>query len=74
MTGVLTCALPILTKSTSGGDDAHEDDGGVTVTGVRAVADDDRVRELARMLSGQEESATARQHAVELLESSTVGR
>jgi len=64
----------VVTKSTSGGDDAHEDDGGVTVTGVRAVADDDRVRELARMLSGQEESATARQHAVELLESSTVGR
>jgi len=47
---------------------------GGTVTGVREVTDEDRVRELARMLSGQEESATARQHAVELLESSTVGR
>ncbi|MCA5893428.1 DNA repair protein RecN [Isoptericola sp. NEAU-Y5] len=66
----------VVTKSR--GDEGDENDGagarGATVTGVRAVADDERVRELARMLSGQEESATARQHAVELLESSTVGR
>ncbi|AEG44123.1 DNA repair protein RecN [Isoptericola variabilis] len=49
-------------------------DGDVTVTGVREVTGDERVRELARMLSGQEESEAARQHAVELLETSTVGR
>ncbi|GAA4725613.1 DNA repair protein RecN [Isoptericola chiayiensis] len=55
----------VVTKST---DDVD------TVTGVRPVVDDDRVRELARMLSGQDGSETARQHAVELLESSAVGR
>jgi len=66
----------VVTKSTPDGeaDGDSEDGAGVTVTGVREVTDDDRVRELARMLSGQEESATARQHAVELLASSTVGR
>jgi len=32
------------------------------------------VIELARMLSGQEDSATALQHAAELLERSVVGR
>jgi len=69
----------VVTKSSADGGpgadgDAAEDAGGVTVTGVREVTQDERVRELARMLSGQEESATARQHAVELLESSTVGR
>ncbi|WP_265523629.1 DNA repair protein RecN [Oerskovia flava] len=47
---------------------------GVTVTGVREVTSEERVRELARMLSGQEESDAARQHAVELLRSSVVGR
>ena len=45
-----------------------------TVTGVEAVSGEDRVRELARMLSGQEESETARKHAVELLATSDVGR
>jgi len=43
---------------------------GITVTGVREVTGDERVRELARMLSGQQDSATARQHAVELIEKS----
>ncbi|WP_166847099.1 DNA repair protein RecN [Isoptericola sp. BMS4] len=59
-----------------GADGTDVEDGvpAVTVTGVREVTGDARVRELARMLSGQEESATARQHAVELLESSIVGR
>ena len=47
---------------------------GATVTGVQAVVDDDRVRELARMLSGQEESDAAKKHATELLETSDVGR
>jgi DNA repair protein RecN (Recombination protein N) len=71
----------VVTKSraaAAGGDTAEDGDDGeaasITVTGVREVTGDARVRELARMLSGQEESATARQHAVELLESSTVGR
>ncbi|WP_425954158.1 DNA repair protein RecN [Xylanimonas sp. McL0601] len=45
-----------------------------TVTGVQEVTADERVRELARMLSGQEDSEAARKHAVELLASSTVGR
>ncbi|MCL1871982.1 MAG: DNA repair protein RecN [Promicromonosporaceae bacterium] len=45
-----------------------------TVTGVERVDADERVRELARMLSGQEDSETARQHALELLQSSSVGR
>ncbi|ROS74295.1 DNA repair protein RecN [Cellulomonas sp. PhB143] len=51
----------------SGGDDA---DAGATVTGVREVTGEDRVRELARMLSGQDGSETAHRHALELLESS----
>jgi len=46
----------------------------VTAADVRAVTGDDRVIELARMLSGQEDSATALQHAAELLERSVVGR
>ncbi|QAY70688.1 DNA repair protein RecN [Xylanimonas protaetiae] len=45
-----------------------------TVTGVEEVRDEDRVRELARMLSGQEDSDAARKHAVELLTTSVVGR
>ncbi|WP_125776666.1 DNA repair protein RecN [Antribacter gilvus] len=62
----------VVTKSTDGG--AEEPDGMITVTGVRQVTGDERVRELARMLSGQENSETARQHALELIESSVVGR
>lgn len=45
----------------------------VTQSDVHEVNGDDRVAELARMLSGQEESAAARQHAAELLESAIVG-
>ena len=60
----------VVTKSRL--DDTGRDGEGTTVTGVREVTDEDRVRELARMLSGQDESATARQHALELLESSDV--
>lgn len=45
----------------------------VTQSDVREVTGDDRIAELARMLSGQEESAAARQHAAELLESAIVG-
>jgi DNA repair protein RecN (Recombination protein N) len=45
----------------------------VTESDVRPVAGTDRVRELARMLSGQDSEA-ARVHAAELLEASSVGR
>jgi len=41
---------------------------------VRPVTGADRVRELARMLSGQEESVAARTHAAELLDLSGMGR
>jgi DNA repair protein RecN (Recombination protein N) len=65
----------VVTKSSDGdGASGDADDGMITVTGVREVTDDARVRELARMLSGQDDSETARTHALELLESSVVGR
>jgi DNA repair protein RecN (Recombination protein N) len=40
---------------------------GVTATDIRAVQDEDRVRELARMLSGLADSDTGQAHARELL-------
>ena len=43
------------------------DDGRVTESGVRLLDDEGRVRELARMLAGQEDSETAQAHAAELL-------
>ncbi len=46
---------------------AKADDGRVTRTGVRTLDGEERVRELSRMLAGQEDSATARAHAEELL-------
>jgi DNA repair protein RecN (Recombination protein N) len=58
----------VVTKSTSDGVDV------VTESDVRHVEGDDRVRELARMLSGQDDSQAARTHAAELLELSSVGR
>ena len=42
-------------------------DGRVTFSGVQALDDEGRVRELARMLAGQEHSDTAQAHAAELL-------
>jgi DNA repair protein RecN (Recombination protein N) len=45
------------------------DDGEVTESGVRLLDDDGRVRELARMLGGMEESGSAQAHAEELLAS-----
>ncbi|MHB8329917.1 MAG: DNA repair protein RecN, partial [Acidimicrobiales bacterium] len=39
-----------------------------TVASVMALTGDDRVVELARMLSGRPDSATARRHAEELLD------
>ncbi|MFG2192501.1 DNA repair protein RecN [Streptomyces sp. NPDC048639] len=44
------------------------DDGSVTRSGVKAMEGEDRVRELSRMLAGQEDSELARAHAEELLE------
>ncbi len=44
------------------------EDGAVTRSGVVALDDAGRLRELSRMLAGQEESATAEAHARELLE------
>jgi DNA repair protein RecN (Recombination protein N) len=43
------------------------DDGRVTATGLRVVEGDERVRELSRMLAGLEDSASAADHARELL-------
>jgi DNA repair protein RecN (Recombination protein N) len=42
-------------------------DGMVTRSGVTVLEGEDRVRELSRMLAGQEDSETARAHAEELL-------
>ncbi|GAA1637466.1 DNA repair protein RecN [Georgenia ruanii] len=50
------------------------DDAVVTATDVTSVEGPDRVRELARMLSGQEDSETALRHAAELLERADVQR
>ncbi|UZN04998.1 DNA repair protein RecN [Cellulomonas sp. S1-8] len=57
----------VVTKSVADGVDV------VTESDVREVDGEARVRELARMLSGQDDSATARAHAAELLAQS-VGR
>ena len=46
----------------------------VTASDVRTVTGVDRLRELARMLAGQEDSEAARAHAAELLARSGVGR
>lgn len=46
---------------------AKSSDGVVTTSGLRVLDDADRVRELSRMLAGQEDSETARAHAEELL-------
>lgn len=49
------------------------DDGTVTRSGVKAMEGEDRVRELSRMLAGQEDSELARAHAEELLEAARSG-
>jgi DNA repair protein RecN (Recombination protein N) len=50
------------------------DDGRVTTASLRVLADDDRVRELARMLAGLEGSDAAAAHAQELLDLATADR
>ncbi|MEX2971074.1 DNA repair protein RecN [Streptomyces sp. C184] len=47
---------------------AKTHDGSVTRSGVTVLEGEERVRELSRMLAGQEDSETARAHAEELLE------
>ncbi|SCK53127.1 DNA repair protein RecN [Streptomyces sp. WMMB 322] len=49
------------------------DDGSVTHSGVKAMEGESRVRELSRMLAGQEDSELARAHAEELLEAARSG-
>ncbi|MDX3231591.1 DNA repair protein RecN [Streptomyces sp. ME19-01-6] len=49
-------------------------DGTVTRSGVKAMEGEDRVRELSRMLAGQEDSELARAHAEELLETARATR
>ncbi|KAK1185942.1 DNA repair protein RecN [Streptomyces sp. NBS 14/10] len=49
-------------------------DGAVTRSGVKAMEGEDRVRELSRMLAGQEDSELARAHAEELLETARATR
>jgi DNA repair protein RecN (Recombination protein N) len=46
---------------------AEGEDGGFTASDVQVLPEAERVRELARMLAGQEDSASARAHAEELL-------
>ncbi len=53
---------------------AKTTDGAVTRAQVSRVDGDARVDEIARLLSGQEESSAARAHALELLEASRVAR
>ena len=43
------------------------DDGHITASGVAAVTDEERLRELARMMAGVEDSGVAIEHARELL-------
>jgi DNA repair protein RecN (Recombination protein N) len=49
-------------------------DGTVTTSGLTVLSEDDRVRELSRMLAGQEESDTALAHAQELLDTARAQR
>ena len=49
-------------------------DGSVTRSHVHEVKGAERVAEIARLLSGQEDSDTARAHALELIEASSVAR
>ena len=53
---------------------AKATDGSVTRAQVAPVTGEARIQEIARLLSGQEDSSTARAHALELLEASAVAR
>ncbi|SCX54053.1 DNA replication and repair protein RecN [Klenkia marina] len=54
-------------------DKSADTSAGVTATDIRAVTGEDRVRELARMLSGLADSDTGQAHARELLETARHG-
>ncbi len=58
----------VVTKTTRAGEDV------ITDSGVRPVHGQERVQELARMLSGHADSEAALRHAEELLERAGVGR
>lgn len=60
----------VVTKGTSR--TGHDSGELVTQSGLTVVEGDERVSELARMLSGQVESASAREHAQELLNLASV--
>ncbi|QLJ01151.1 DNA repair protein RecN [Streptomyces sp. NEAU-sy36] len=49
-------------------------DGSVTRSGVKVLEGEERIRELSRMLAGQEDSETARAHAEELLATARADR
>jgi DNA repair protein RecN (Recombination protein N) len=49
-------------------------DGSVTTSGLTALDDETRVKELSRMLAGLEDSDTAVAHAQELLDTAQEGR
>jgi DNA repair protein RecN (Recombination protein N) len=49
------------------------DDGHVTASGVAAVTGDERLRELARMMTGTPDSDIAVEHARELLQQARPG-
>jgi len=51
----------------------RSEDSKTTATSVKRVIETERVTELARMLSGQSDSATAREHAAELLALAATG-
>ncbi|HSX66205.1 DNA repair protein RecN [Nocardioides sp.] len=53
---------------------AKSTDGVVTTSGLTVLSEDERARELSRMLAGMEESDTALAHAEELLEAARASR
>jgi len=53
---------------------SKQSDGHITSSGVESLDDSERVRELARMLAGQEESTHAAAHAQELLDLASLER
>jgi DNA repair protein RecN (Recombination protein N) len=53
---------------------AKSSDGSVTTSGLTVLPEEDRVRELSRMLAGMEDSDTALAHARELLEAARAAR
>ena len=52
---------------------AKSDDGQVTTSGIREVAGEERIDELARMMAGLGNSSASRAHAAELLRAASEG-